>query len=74
VRRTKRSPKNSKWIEVPLPSGPNAGAPSKRRPDKPDVGTDPVSLYQLVGLPVASAHVLRLEVAGGLRLFAFTFG
>jgi len=31
-------------------------------------------MYQLVGLPAAGPHVLRLEVKGRLRLFAFTFG
>lgn len=31
-------------------------------------------LYQLVGLAKPGAHVLRLEVTGTLRLFAFTFG
>ena len=31
-------------------------------------------LYHLVRLPRAGAHLLRLEVQGRLRLFAFTFG
>jgi hypothetical protein len=31
-------------------------------------------MYQLVGLPAAGPHVLRLEVKGRLRLYAFTFG
>jgi len=31
-------------------------------------------MYQLVGLPSAGPHILRLEVKGRLRLFAFTFG
>ena len=31
-------------------------------------------LYQLVGLAQPGPHVLRLEVRGRLRLFAFTFG
>jgi len=31
-------------------------------------------LYQLVGLAKPGQHVLRLEVTGTLRLFAFTFG
>jgi len=31
-------------------------------------------MYQLVGLTEAGPHVLRLEVKGRLRLFAFTFG
>jgi len=31
-------------------------------------------LYELVALPKSEAHVLRLEVKGSLRLFAFTFG
>ena len=31
-------------------------------------------MYQLVGLGAAGSHVLRLEVKGKLRLFAFTFG
>lgn len=52
------------------------GAPAG---DTPDVrrGTVDVTqsrLYQLVGLPAAGPHVLRLEVKGRLRLFAFTFG
>jgi cytochrome c biogenesis protein CcdA/thiol-disulfide isomerase/thioredoxin len=34
----------------------------------------PSRLYQLVDLPAAGSHVLRLEVKGALRLFAFTFG
>jgi len=35
---------------------------------------DESRLYQLVGLRRAGEHVLRLEVTGDLRLFAFTFG
>jgi thiol-disulfide isomerase/thioredoxin len=31
-------------------------------------------MYQLVGLSTAGPHVLRLEVKGKVRLFAFTFG
>jgi cytochrome c biogenesis protein CcdA/thiol-disulfide isomerase/thioredoxin len=31
-------------------------------------------MYQLVGLPTAGPHVLRLDVKGRLRLYAFTFG
>jgi cytochrome c biogenesis protein CcdA/thiol-disulfide isomerase/thioredoxin len=31
-------------------------------------------MYHLVGLPVAGSHVLKLDVKGTLRLFAFTFG
>jgi cytochrome c biogenesis protein CcdA/thiol-disulfide isomerase/thioredoxin len=31
-------------------------------------------MYQLVRLPSAGPHILRLEVKGRLRLFAFTFG
>jgi cytochrome c biogenesis protein CcdA/thiol-disulfide isomerase/thioredoxin len=31
-------------------------------------------MYQLVGLASAGPHLLRLEVKGKLRLFAFTFG
>ena len=31
-------------------------------------------MYQLVGLSTPGPHVLRLEVKGKLRLFAFTFG
>jgi cytochrome c biogenesis protein CcdA/thiol-disulfide isomerase/thioredoxin len=31
-------------------------------------------VYQLVGLKKAGAHLLRLEVQGQVRLFAFTFG
>ncbi len=47
--------------------------------DTPDVKggvlrPDGSRLYQLVGLEQPGAHVLRLEVSGRLRLFAFTFG
>ena len=31
-------------------------------------------MYQLVGQGAAGLHVLRLDVKGKLRLFAFTFG
>jgi hypothetical protein len=31
-------------------------------------------MYQLVGLKQPGAHLLRLEVRGNVRLFAFTFG
>ncbi len=31
-------------------------------------------MYQLVGLPAAGSHLLKLNVKGKLRLFAFTFG
>jgi hypothetical protein len=31
-------------------------------------------MYQLVGLGTPGPHVLRLEVKGTVRLFAFTFG
>jgi hypothetical protein len=31
-------------------------------------------MYQLVGLPAPGPHVLRLDVKGKIRLFAFTFG
>jgi hypothetical protein len=31
-------------------------------------------MYQLVGLPSGGPHLLRLEVKGPVRLFAFTFG
>ncbi|MDA8425436.1 MAG: cytochrome c biogenesis protein DipZ [Treponema sp.] len=31
-------------------------------------------LYQLVGLPQAGTHLLRLQVSGNLRFYAFTFG
>jgi cytochrome c biogenesis protein CcdA/thiol-disulfide isomerase/thioredoxin len=31
-------------------------------------------MYQLVGLPAAGPHILRLVVKGRLRLYAFTFG
>jgi cytochrome c biogenesis protein CcdA/thiol-disulfide isomerase/thioredoxin len=37
---------------------------------KPDASR----LYHVVGLPQEGAHVLKLEVNGSLRLFAFTFG
>jgi hypothetical protein len=35
---------------------------------------DESRLYQLVGLRAAGEHLLRLEVEGEMRLFAFTFG
>jgi hypothetical protein len=31
-------------------------------------------MYQLVGLGSPGPHLLRLEVKGKVRLFAFTFG
>jgi cytochrome c biogenesis protein CcdA/thiol-disulfide isomerase/thioredoxin len=48
-------------------------------PDTPDVKAGVLSpvesrMYQLVALPNAGPHVLRLVVTGRLRLFAFTFG
>jgi len=51
----------------------------KDAPDSPDVQAgilrpEASRLYQVVKLPVAKAHLLRLEVKGRLRLFAFTFG
>ncbi|MGA2974351.1 MAG: cytochrome c biogenesis protein DipZ [Spirochaetia bacterium] len=47
--------------------------------DTPDVKAGKVSpresrMYQLVALAAAGPHILRLEVTGKLRLFAFTFG
>ena len=38
------------------------------------VHPDESRLYQLVGLRRAGEHLLRLEIAGKVRLFAFTFG
>lgn len=39
------------------------------------LGISPDALrYAAVGLDGRAAHVLRLEVQGRLRLFAFTFG
>jgi thiol-disulfide isomerase/thioredoxin len=47
--------------------------------DTPDVKAGTLApsesrMYQLVGLLKPGSHVLRLEVKGTLRLFAFTFG
>ncbi|HET6452089.1 MAG TPA: cytochrome c biogenesis protein DipZ [Spirochaetia bacterium] len=52
------------------------GAPA---PDTTDVRSGTLApresrMYQLVGLPSAGPHVLKLAVKGKLRLFAFTFG
>jgi cytochrome c biogenesis protein CcdA/thiol-disulfide isomerase/thioredoxin len=52
------------------------GAPA---PDTTDVKKGMVApgesrMYQLVGLGAPGPHVLRLDVKGKLRLFAFTFG
>ena len=62
----------------------HAGAVSVFVDDKPGADTVDVKkgafapresrMYQLVGLSAAGPHVLRLEVKGKLRLFAFTFG
>jgi hypothetical protein len=38
------------------------------------LSADRSRLYHLVGLARPGAHVLRLEVMGTIRLFAFTFG
>lgn len=51
----------------------------RRAPNTADVGgglllPEASRLYQLVGLEESGEHVLRLEVEGRLRLFAFTFG
>jgi len=48
-------------------------------PDTPDVREGLLEpgdsrLYRLVALKAPGPHVLRLEVRGRLRLFAFTFG
>ena len=61
-----------------------AGAVSVFVDDKPGADTVDVKkgalapresrMYQLVGLAESGPHVLRLEVKGKLRLFAFTFG
>jgi len=52
------------------------GRPGAVTPDVKDgiLLPDESRLYQVVGLEKAGAHVLRLEVTGALRLFAFTFG
>jgi cytochrome c biogenesis protein CcdA/thiol-disulfide isomerase/thioredoxin len=47
--------------------------------DTPDVHRGTLApresrMYQLVGLAAAGPHVLKLDVKGTLRLFAFTFG
>jgi cytochrome c biogenesis protein CcdA/thiol-disulfide isomerase/thioredoxin len=47
--------------------------------DTPDVKNGVLAakesrMYQLVGLSASGPHVLSLNVGGGLRLFAFTFG
>jgi cytochrome c biogenesis protein CcdA/thiol-disulfide isomerase/thioredoxin len=52
------------------------GKPGGDTPDVKGGILDPREsrMYQLVALPQAGAHLLRLEVHGKLRLFAFTFG
>ncbi len=52
------------------------GAPPADTADVKGGRLQPVEsrMYQLVGLPQPGAHLLRLEVKGSLRLFAFTFG
>jgi cytochrome c biogenesis protein CcdA/thiol-disulfide isomerase/thioredoxin len=62
----------------------NVGSISVFVDDKPGMDTIDVKqgalepresrMYQLVGLTSAGPHLLRLEVKGRLRLFAFTFG
>ena len=62
----------------------NGGSVSVFVDDKPGADTIDVKngalepresrMYQLVGLASAGPHLLRLEVKGRLRLFAFTFG
>ncbi len=62
----------------------NGGSVSVFVDDKPGADTVDVKngalepresrMYQLVGLNSAGPHLLRLEVKGRLRLFAFTFG
>jgi hypothetical protein len=51
----------------------------KKGADTPDVKDGALlpresRMYQLVGLKQAGSHLLRLEVQGKVRLFAFTFG
>ena len=52
------------------------GAPPADTADVKNGRLQPVEsrMYQLVGLKRPGAHLLRLEVKGSLRLFAFTFG
>jgi len=52
------------------------GSPAGDTPDVEDGVLRPTEsrLHQLLELPQAGPHVLRLEVRGRLRLFAFTFG
>jgi len=52
------------------------GAPAGDTPDvrRGALAVTESRMYQLVALPAAGPHVLRLEVTGRLRLYAFTFG
>ncbi len=52
------------------------GKPGENTPDVKDGVLSPREsrMYQLVGLKQAGNHLLRLEVQGNVRLFAFTFG
>jgi cytochrome c biogenesis protein CcdA/thiol-disulfide isomerase/thioredoxin len=52
------------------------GAPAADTADVHDGTLNPREsrMYHLVGLPAAGSHVLKLDVKGTLRLFAFTFG
>ncbi len=52
------------------------GKPAGDTPDVRDGVLSPREsrMYQLVGLKQAGPHLLRLEVHGKVRLFAFTFG
>ncbi|HTZ50470.1 MAG TPA: cytochrome c biogenesis protein DipZ [Spirochaetia bacterium] len=52
------------------------GVPAADTPDvkKGTLAPSESRMYQLVGLGAAGPHVLRLDVKGKLRLFAFTFG
>ncbi|HVO38457.1 MAG TPA: redoxin domain-containing protein, partial [Spirochaetia bacterium] len=57
----------------------NVTVDGKPAADTPDVKAGVLEpresrMYQVVGLSKAGAHLLRLEVQGKVRLFAFTFG
>jgi cytochrome c biogenesis protein CcdA/thiol-disulfide isomerase/thioredoxin len=76
-------------VVEPAPAGAGQGAPAHAGiiakidgaapPDTEDLHAGRLEpsesrLYHIVGLPAPGAHLLRLEVQGPVRLFAFTFG
>ncbi|HUI70326.1 MAG TPA: cytochrome c biogenesis protein DipZ [Spirochaetia bacterium] len=75
---------DAKNVFLVIQPGPGGGTISvnvdgKPGEDTPDVKAGVFSpgesrMYQVVGLKQAGAHLLRLDVKGNVRLFAFTFG